>query len=340
MPVRPGFQLAVSTDTLIEGRHFFSDADPADIGHKALAVNLSDLAAAGAQLRACLLSLSLPHADESWLQAFSQGFLSLANESGCQLIGGDTTRSHDKIILGVTVLGEVPVSQALLRGRAQPDDDIWVTGQLGAPHTALQLRQGVWAADEALLAQTLPRLLRPQPPVHWAPELLGHAHAAIDISDGLIQDLQHILGRSEFGAQIECAKLPQHSVLQHLDEAQRYEALLAGGDEFELCFTASPKSRAYILDSAAKAEVAVHRVGKITLAPELQIYGFDGQRLVDEQRFISASGFDHFAQYLQCLGHCCGFSLPVLVPSLSAITSFDPYLFLQITHAIYRHIKT
>ncbi|HLS17053.1 MAG TPA: thiamine-phosphate kinase [Paenalcaligenes sp.] len=289
MPVRPGFQLAVSTDTLIEGRHFFSDADPADIGHKALAVNLSDLAAAGAQLRACLLSLSLPHADESWLQAFSQGFLSLANESGCQLIGGDTTRSHDKIILGVTVLGEVPVSQALLRGRAQPDDDIWVTGQLGAPHTALQLRQGVWAADEALLAQTLPRLLRPQPPVHWAPELLGHAHAAIDISDGLIQDLQHILHDSQFGARVEAAAIPQHPALTHLSAEQQLEAVLSGGDEFELCFTAPVAQRAHILDSAAKAGVAVQRIGTITLEPTLQILDFEGKALNAEP-----TGFDHF----------------------------------------------
>lgn len=296
IPVRPGYQLAVSTDTLIQERHFYGHT-PADlVGHKALAVNLSDLAAMGARPRACLLSLSLPRVDEQWLQDFSVGFHQLCTDSGCVLIGGDTTRSNHGIIITVTVLGEVPVAQALLRNRAQPDDDIWLTGHLGAPYVALQLLGQHWPANPDLLKLALPRLQRPIPPYHWAPELLGHAHAAIDISDGLIQDLQHILGRSEFGAQIECAKLPQHSVLQHLDEAQRYEALLAGGDEFELCFTASPKSRAYILDSAAKAEVAVHRVGKITLAPELQIYGFDGQRLVDEQRFITASGFDHFAQ--------------------------------------------
>jgi len=289
LPVRPGFQLAVSTDTLIEGRHFFSDTDPTAIGHKALAVNLSDLAAVGAQPRACLLSLSLPQVDESWLQAFSQGFLNLAKANDCQLIGGDTTRSYDKTILGVTVLGEVPVSQALLRSRAQPDDDIWVTGALGAPYAALQIRQGVWNADAAVLEQAMPRLLWPQPPVHWAPQLLGHAHAAIDISDGLIQDLQHILQGSQFGGRINAADIPQHGALAQLSPEQQLEALLSGGDEFELCFTAPVEHRAPILDSAAKAEVIVKRIGTITLAPELQVYDFEGQLL----RTLP-TGYDHF----------------------------------------------
>lgn len=287
--VRPGFQLAVSTDTLIEDRHFFSDTDPAAIGHKALAVNLSDLAAVGAQPRACLLSLSLPYVDEAWLQAFSQGFLDLAKEADCLLIGGDTTRSDDTIIIGVTVLGEVPVAQALLRGRAQPDDDIWVTGALGAPYAALQLHQGQWSADESALTQAMPRLLRPQPPIHWAPQLLGHAHAAIDISDGLIQDLKHILTASQFGARINAAEIPQHPSLAYLSTEQKLEALLSGGDEFELCFTAPPAERAHILDSAAKAEVMVQRIGTITLDPELQIYDFDGRSLSN-----SPTGYDHF----------------------------------------------
>lgn len=289
LPVRPGFQLAVSTDTLIEGRHFFAGTDPAAIGHKALAVNLSDLAAVGAQPRACLLSLSLPQVDEPWLQAFSQGFLDLSKANDCQLIGGDTTRSHDKIMLGVTVLGEVPVSQALLRSRAQPDDDIWVTGTLGAPYTALQLHQGAWSADETVRTQAMERLLWPRPPVHWAPQLLGYAHAAIDISDGLTQDLQHILQGSQFGARINAADIPQHEVLAQLSSQQQLEALLSGGDEFELCFTAPAEHRAPILDRAAKAGVAVKRIGTITLEPELQIYDFEGQLL----RALP-TGYDHF----------------------------------------------
>lgn len=288
-PVRPGFQLAVSTDTLIEGRHFFADADPAAIGHKSLAVNLSDLAAVGAQPRACLLSLSLPQVDEPWLQAFSQGFLDLAKAHNCQLIGGDTTRSHDKIMLGVTVLGEVPVSQALLRSRAQPDDDIWVTGALGAPYAALQLHQGTWNADNTVLTQAMTRLLWPQPPVHWAPQLLGHAHAAIDISDGLIQDLQHILKGSHLGARINAADIPQHAALAQLSAQQQLEAILSGGDEFELCFTAPTEHRAPILDSAAKAGVAIKRIGTITFEPDLQFYDFDGQLL----RTLP-TGYDHF----------------------------------------------
>lgn len=289
LSIRPGHQLAVSTDTLIEGRHFFSDADPTAVGHKALAVNLSDLAATGALPRACLLSLSLPQVDTSWLELFSRGFLELAQHHHCLLIGGDTTRSHRNIIIGVTVLGEVPAGQALLRSGAQPNDDIWVTGALGAPHMALQLRLGHWQAPQAVERAAMSRLLWPNPPVRWAAQLLGHAHAAIDISDGLLQDLQHILTASRVGARLYAADIPQHSALAALSADQRLEALLAGGDEFELCFTAPASQRAYILERAAQFQIAVHRIGVVTAEPQTQVFDFDGQLLSRP-----LSGYDHF----------------------------------------------
>lgn len=287
--VHPGFQLAVSTDSLIEGRHFYADTDPEDLGHKALAVNLSDLSAVGAKPRGCLLALSLPEVDTQWLERFSRGFLTLAERSECLLIGGDTTRSLQGITITVTVLGEVPIAQALLRSRALPGDDIWVTGALGAPFAALQMLSAQWVGDEQTLALALPRLQRPMPPYQWAPELIGYAHAAIDISDGLVQDLKHLLGASQCGAELFLTELPIHAALENFSQAQQIQAALTGGDEFELCFTAPQASRAYLLDSARKSGIEVHRIGTIVREETLTIYDFDGQP-IDAQ----FAGFDHF----------------------------------------------
>jgi len=287
--VRPGFQLAVSTDTLIQGQHFFADTDPERLGHKALAVNLSDLAAVGAVPRACLLALALPTPDQQWLKSFSRGFHALAEATDCPLIGGDTTKNPSGVMMTVTVLGEVPVAQALLRNRARPEDDIWVTGHLGAPFLALQMISGHWPSEQQVLALARPRLEQPQPPVLWATELPGQAHAAIDISDGLVQDLTHILTASQCGARLYSRLLPQHPALKDQPRAHQYQALLAGGDEFELCFTAPKQARAFILDSARKAQVTVTRIGQITEDPGLSIFDFDDQPLE-----ITTAGFDHF----------------------------------------------
>lgn len=288
--VQPGFQLAVSTDTLIEGRHFYADTDAADLGHKALAVNLSDLSAVGARPRGCLLALSVPTVDRHWLEQFSAGLLALAKASDCPLIGGDTTRSTEGISITMTVLGEVPIAQALLRSRALPGDDIWVTGALGAPFVALQMLAGTWTADEQVLSLALPRLQRPTPPYRWAPELIGHAHAAIDISDGLVQDLTHIVQASQCGAELFFAELPLHAALKDLSRDKQQQAALTGGDEFELCFTAPRDSRAYILDSARKNDVSVHRIGTITRGAEVIVHDADGRPLS-----ASLKGFDHFS---------------------------------------------
>ncbi|HEY9572165.1 MAG TPA: thiamine-phosphate kinase, partial [Pusillimonas sp.] len=243
IPVEPGYRLASSADLLIEGRHFFSDVDPAALGHKALAVNLSDLAAMGAQPLACLLSLSLPTIDHDWLAAFTNGFYALADQAQCPLVGGDTTRSVAGIVINVTVMGQVKPQEALLRSGARAHDDIWVTGTLGAADIALRLLQGTLSANPALLTATRTALERPLPPWRFAQALAGVAHAALDISDGLLQDLGHILQASACGAELDYDALPIDPALQGLDEALAQNAVLAGGDVYQLCFTAAPEQR-------------------------------------------------------------------------------------------------
>lgn len=290
-PVRPGFQLAVSTDTLIEGRHFFANADPATVGYKALAVGLSDLAAMGATPRGCVMALALPHVDEAWLRAFSTEFTALATQAHCPLLGGDTTRNPNGIVITVTVFGEVPIAHALRRDLALPKDDIWLTGTLGAPHIALSYLSGKVVVDEARLAQTRPLLERPEPPYAFAPALLEHAHAGIDISDGLLQDLSHILKASQCGATLHWPALPIHPALTDVDPEVVQEAVLTGGDVFQLCFTAHPNERAYLLALAAQEGMRLSRIGTITTEQTLIV-------LDENQTPMSLplqGGFDHFS---------------------------------------------
>lgn len=288
--VQPGYQLAVSTDTLIEGRHFFSDVDPYQLGHKALAVNLSDLAAMGAKPTGCVLALALPSVQESWLQAFSAGFYDLAKQAHCPLIGGDTTRSHADIVLTVTVFGQVPMAQALRRDVARVGDDIWLTGTLGAPDLALRYLSQHLAHDPQRLASSRPLLEQPNPPIHFAPQLLGYAHAAIDISDGLLQDLGHILTASHCGAELDWERLPIHSALQGLSPELQQQCVLTGGDVFQLCFTAPAEHRAYLLELATQCSIQLSRIGHITHQQTGLVVYHQGKALDLPQR----AGFDHF----------------------------------------------
>lgn len=290
LPLDAGMQLATSTDLFIEGRHFLSETDPVALGHKALAVNLSDLAAMGAQPLACLLSLSLPDVDHAWLQGFSDGFYALADASGCSLVGGDTTRSNGGIVISVTVMGQVRADQALRRSAAQPDDRIWLTGMLGAPDIALRLLQGRMVADETLLASVRPALERPMPPWHFGQLLAGVAHAALDVSDGLVQDLGHILTASQCGANLFYASLPADPLLAQLDLSLQRDAVLSGGDVYQLCFTAAVDRSQQILQLAHQGGVRVTPIGCITREPGLRIFQPDG-RLIQSP----ASGYDHFA---------------------------------------------
>ncbi|HYD80738.1 MAG TPA: thiamine-phosphate kinase [Paucimonas sp.] len=284
----PGQQLAVSTDMLVEGRHFFAGADPRLLGHKCLAVNLSDLAAMGAKPLAFTLAFSLPEARDDWLAAFAGGMFSLADRHGCELIGGDTTKGPLNIC--ITVFGEVPASQALRRDAAAPGDDIWISGSLGEARLALAGYRGELTLDPAALEAAGSRMHAPAPRIELGLALRGIAHAAIDISDGLVGDLGHILERSRAGATIDADALPAGSMLSHQPQDLRRRFALAGGDDYELCFTAPAAARAAVLAAGQAAATAVTRIGTIDARPGLRILDAQGRALHLELR-----SFDHFA---------------------------------------------
>jgi thiamine-monophosphate kinase len=286
----PGHQLAISSDMLVEGRHFFPDVDPEALGHKALAVNLSDLAAMGARPLGFTLALALPQADDDWLAGFSDGLLALADVHGCPLVGGDTTRGQ--LNLCITVFGEVAPGQALRRDAARAGDELWMSGCTGEARLALERLRGTgWALasqdDEARCRQ---RLERPEPRLALGQALAGVAHAAIDLSDGLSGDLGHILAASGVGAEIDLAALPVAPALKALPEAARLECLLNGGDDYELLFTAPASARDEVLRASAAAGTPVQRIGRITTEAGLQLLGPDGRA-----QPVSARSYDHFA---------------------------------------------
>jgi thiamine-monophosphate kinase len=298
---RVGMQLAVSSDMLVSGRHFFANVDPRTLGHKALAVNLSDLAACGAQPLGFTLALALPEANADWLAAFSEGLFALADAHGCTLVGGDTTRGPLNIC--ITVFGEVPPGQALLRSGANVGDDIYVSGTLGDAALALLALQGKVDLPPDVLAQTRQRLETPTPRVALGMALRGIATAAADVSDGLLGDLGHILQQSGKGATIHtefaiqliaayaystgptglfCSNIPANTLLQ---------CVLAGGDDYELVFTAAPAQRDAVQRAAQLAGVPVTCLGSITASTGLRLQDADGATVSS----ATFSSFDHFA---------------------------------------------
>lgn len=285
----PGMQLAVSTDMLLEGRHFLPQDGPAGIGHKVLAVNLSDLAAMGATPRWATLAVALPAEDDAWLMAFTRGFFRVAEQYGIELVGGDTTRGP--LTLSVTVIGEVPPGEALRRDGARPGDDIWVSGVIGSAAAALAYRQGRLFMEQVDAARVLPALYLPTPRVELGLALRGIASAAIDISDGLLGDLGHILERSGVGATLKFAALPVLPVLhKYLHEDVARECVLAGGDDYELCFTAPAARREAVLAAAQQSGVAATRIGRITAETGLSVLDPGGKPMQ-----IDKTGYDHFA---------------------------------------------
>jgi thiamine-monophosphate kinase len=299
---RRGQQLAISTDMLVEGRHFFPDVPPYALGHKALAVNLSDLAAMGAEPRAFTLALALPRADEAWLESFSQGLFDIAGKFGCELIGGDTT-SGPLVNICITVFGDVPAARALRRDAAQAGDDIWVSGVLGDARAGLGLKRGEWRAasveDEARLVRALEL---PQPRVALGMALRGVAHAALDLSDGLAGDLMHILKRSRMQAVIDIDEVPRSVQVAALQQEMQRKYILAGGDDYELCFTAPPSARAEIGRIGKRLAVLLTRIGTIEgparsehsghpehAAPAIAWRDASGQAVS-----LTLQGFDHF----------------------------------------------
>ena len=293
---RPGMQLAISSDMLVEGRHFFADVDPEALGHKALAVNLSDLAACGARPLAFTLALALPRVDEAWLAGFSKGLLALADAHGCELVGGDTTQGPLNIC--ITVFGEVPAGQALLRSGARAGDDIYVSGTVGDARLALEALLGHIHLPDELLAQARLRLERPTPRVALGLALRGIASSAMDVSDGLLGDFGHILKASGVGAIIRtdetikliAASAYPSSATGKIDQKLLQQCTLAGGDDYELLFTAPPQHRAAVAAAAAQSQTAVTCIGQVQAEPGLRLVDAQGQPV--QHRFAS---FDHFA---------------------------------------------
>jgi len=287
-----GQQLAISTDMLVEGRHFLSTVDPARLGHKALAVNLSDLAACGAHTVAFTLALALPRADHHWLEGFSRGLLALADAHGCELIGGDTTQGP--LNISITVFGEVPPDQALLRHGAQVGDDVYVSGTLGDARLALEVFRGNAQVEGAVFERARARMECPTPRVELGQALRGVAHAAIDVSDGLLGDLGHELKRSGVGAQIDTGWVQGSAAVTPdvlaLPWPRRLDCVLAGGDDYELLFTAAVQDRERVHALASDVDVPVTRIGRITAESGLRVLDPQGQPI--NRRFAS---FDHFS---------------------------------------------
>ncbi|MFZ3129073.1 MAG: thiamine-phosphate kinase [Rhodoferax sp.] len=305
----PGMQLAVSTDMLVAGRHFFANVDPRTLGHKALAVNLSDLAACGARPLAFTLALALPSADAAWLEPFAQGLLALADAHGCELVGGDTTQGPLNIC--ITVFGEVPVAparrgqpgtQALLRSGARAGDDLYVSGTLGDARLALDVLQGRLSLPEPVFTPARQRLEQPTPRVALGLALRGIASAAADVSDGLLGDLGHILERSAVGATVDTARaLPLLAARTHyagdngrfeqdIGSARALQCVLSGGDDYELVFTAPPGQRAAVQAASTASATTVTRIGQIDATAGLRLVDAHGAPVSG-----SYAAFDHFA---------------------------------------------
>jgi thiamine-monophosphate kinase len=300
----PGTQLAISSDMLVEGRHFLSTVDPFKLGHKALAVNLSDLAACGAKPLGFTLALALPRADASWAAPFSHGLFALAEAHGCELIGGDTTRGPLNIC--ITVFGEVPIlngrSQALLRSGAQDGDDLYVSGTLGDARLALEVFRGTMSVPAPVFDCARLRMEQPTPRVALGLALRGIATAAIDISDGLLGDLGHLLKQSGVGATVNAdsamalvaarAFYTQANGLSgnEISPDQWRDLALAGGDDYELLFTAPVSTRALVANAAQTSQTAVTRIGQIDQQRGLRLIDGKGHALPNNY-----TSFDHFA---------------------------------------------
>jgi thiamine-monophosphate kinase len=282
-----GMQLCISSDMLVEGRHFLSTVAPERLGHKALAVNLSDLAACGAEPLAFTLALALPRADEAFLEGFARGLWALAEQHDIDLVGGDTTAGPLNIC--ITVFGQVPAGQALLRSGAGVGDELWVSGTLGDARAALECFRGTLNLGGDAFETIRLAMERPEARVALGLQLRGVASSAIDISDGLLGDLGHVLRRSAVGARLNLDALPRSAQLAALTPQQQRLCLLQGGDDYELLFTAASSQHDAVRAAARQAGVPVTPVGRIEAGSALVVVDGSGQRLD-----IAATGFDHF----------------------------------------------
>ncbi len=286
--IRPqaGMDIHISSDMLVENRHFLSDVDPADLAHKVLAVNLSDMAAMGATPRWALLSVALPELNEAWLDRFCASFFQMADQYHLAIIGGDTTKGSS-LTFNVTILGQTPQAMALKRSGARVGDDIWVSGQLGLAAAALYHVWGKLKLPEDLFSVCEQVRLRPTPRIALGQALLPVAHAAQDVSDGLGQDINHILSASGVGATVWLDALPTHSLLKNMDNG--YLWALSGGDDYELVFTADKSARQTIQTLSEQLNLPLTRIGFVEQKQGLRLRDQDGRLIVPEKL-----GFDHF----------------------------------------------
>lgn len=278
LSVPSGYELVVTTDTMVEGVHFFSGADPKLLGHKLLAVNLSDLAAMGAEPVAVTLALTLRKVNESWLKDFSDGFLNLAGQFSVDLVGGDTTSGA--LVLTVQAMGLVPKGKSMLRSAAKVGDLICVTGQLGSAGLGLKVKNGyVCSSPESILKQ----FNQPSPRVKEGLAIRDDANACIDISDGLVSDLKHVLNLSRVGAKLDWDKIPlSKEVASYIDATGDWKMPLSAGEDYELCFTVSPEK----MDSIV---IQYSQVGVIEAEAGLRIQRFG------ETKELMGKGFEHFS---------------------------------------------
>jgi thiamine-monophosphate kinase len=273
-----GYELAVTTDTMVENVHFFAGTDPEQLGHKLLAVNLSDLAGMGAKPVSVMLALTLPNVDENWLTAFAKGFLDLAERYSVDLIGGDTTSGP--LTLTVQAMGLVPRGKALMRSSALPGDFIYVTGSLGDAGLGLKISQGYHCANPDA---ALKRFNQPAPQIDAGLALTGIANACIDVSDGLAGDLGHILEQSNVGACLYWDELPlSDAVITYINDTGDWPMPLTAGDDYELCFTVSP-------EKAAQLTINCRKIGVIESIPGLRLL-----KSGTVQAF-NTKGYEHFS---------------------------------------------
>ena len=293
----PNEEIAITSDMLVEGRHFFANANPKLLGHKALAVNLSDLAAMGAKPLGFTLSIALAQIDTAWLEGFSKGLFEIAQQYSCPLIGGDTTAGP--LTISITAFGSVPIGKAIRRSGAKVDDDIWVSGTVGDARLALAALRHEINLSKDDLSTIEHRMHQPTPRIELGSALRGLASAALDVSDGLLGDLKHILNQSQVDAEIELNALPKSATLQKQSLEIQHRFAACGGDDYEICFTAPQVHRAAIDQLSKSLKLPLTRIGQITVkkntAPKIDIIDLDGKLLNDDEAASLQKSFDHFA---------------------------------------------
>ena len=293
-----GEEIAITSDMLVEGRHFFMNANPELLGRKALAVNLSDLAAMGAKPIGFTLSIALPNVDIAWLEAFSKGLFAVANQYSCPLIGGDTTAGP--LTISITAFGSIPSGKAIRRSGAKVGNDIWASGTIGDARLALAALRHEITLPESDLKQIEHRMHNPTPRVELGMTIRELASAALDISDGLLGDLHHILKQSQVSAKVFLDQIPKSETLQKQSEDIQNQFAASGGDDYEICFTAPTEKRDVIDEISTALNLPLTRIGSITekvgAAEKLSLFNKNGDLLDETKSAALLKSFDHFAK--------------------------------------------